>query len=214
MRGTTSATFVGTLFTTQFQSTSLLRGTTLPRPDSRSDTGISIHVPLARDDSGYGGRRSCSGYFNPRPSCEGRLMLGEIAGSEDEFQSTSLLRGTTRFPRERHNKRLISIHVPLARDDREEREAMTWEQIFQSTSLLRGTTRAKQLCSRMGKFQSTSLLRGTTCCCCRNSHYIKFQSTSLLRGTTRSGHGHGWHGRISIHVPLARDDARCNRYIT
>ena len=84
--------------TAEFQSTSLLRGTTAERgrhydryhisihvPLARDDqrnlrrhvihNAISIHVPLARDDSGYGGRRSCSGYFNPRPSCEGRPGL-------------------------------------------------------------------------------------------------------------------------------------------
>ena len=35
-------------------------------------------------------------HFNPRPSCEGRLALYSLRAINRAFQSTSLLRGTTR----------------------------------------------------------------------------------------------------------------------
>ena len=56
---------------------------------------ISIHVPRVRDDQL--GWRKCAGakHFNPRPSCEGRL----IANTPDTVMSD------------------ISIHVPRVRDD-------------------------------------------------------------------------------------------------
>ena len=56
-----------------FQSTSLLRGTTLLTASFKDSPWISIHVPLTRDD--------------PRKPPQRRLLF--------IFQSTSLLRGTT-----------------------------------------------------------------------------------------------------------------------
>ena len=104
-------------------------------------TPISIHVPLARDDQAasigaplnkhFNPRPSCEGRpareamrpsetdFNPRPSCEGRHTLRRAQDLTPAFQSTSLLRGTTSNARVRQIAMdAISIHVPLARDDR------------------------------------------------------------------------------------------------
>ena len=100
---------------------------------------ISIHVPLAGDDQGRPARRPAFWDFYPRPPCGGRLnrlpgqrrnehfyprppcggRLGDLDGraSVSGFLSTSPLRGTTarRFRCFRQSR--ISIHVPLAGDD-------------------------------------------------------------------------------------------------
>ena len=55
-----------------FQSTSLLRGTTIWCKSNQFRVFISIHVPLARDDMQYNSSRDLCFNFNPRPSCEGR----------------------------------------------------------------------------------------------------------------------------------------------
>ena len=78
---------------------------------------ISIHVPLARDDPHPCAAPERRRNFNPRPSCEGRRKLTEGVIPTGKFQSTSLLRGTTACNPLRPPQRVISIHVPLARDD-------------------------------------------------------------------------------------------------
>ena len=111
----------------KFQSTSLLRGTTRSATRWISKHGISIHVPLARDDLMIVSPIVSSSNFNPRPSCEGRL--------------TSYA----------HLYRLhkISIHVPLARDDLGNVVNLIPTKRFQSTSLLRGTTHTMSCSSSM-----------------------------------------------------------------
>ena len=100
---------------------------------------ISIHVPLAGDDSraGPGARRQrdfyprppCGGRpdggaeiledvdFYPRPPCGGRLLVCGPANFPTKFLSTSPLRGTTEEICDWFRVTDISIHVPLAGDD-------------------------------------------------------------------------------------------------
>ena len=102
---------------------------------------ISIHAPLARCDQyfrrrflpfpDFNPRTSCEvrlvdrdGFayivdFNPRTSCEVRLLPPAVAASETLiFQSTHLLRGATSYRCTITAYINISIHAPLARCDR------------------------------------------------------------------------------------------------
>ena len=81
----------------------------------------------------------------------------------------------------------ISIHVPLARDDLRALMVPPPVAVFQSTSLLRGTTRCTSLPdSRFSNFNPRPSCEGRRGC--------KNTSPPV--------------SRISIHVPLARDDGR------
>ena len=79
---------------------------------------ISIHVPRMRDDARKPEKEEDHGYFNPRPSHEGRLVN---IGDKQRVRLISI-----HVPRMRDDvnyegciKRLkISIHVPRMRDDR------------------------------------------------------------------------------------------------
>ena len=215
---------------TIFLSTSPLRGTTAEELGHADSIAISIHVPLAGDDKRQqtcaerrlyfyprppcGGRRLtalfrmlATRYFYPRPPCGGRLPASSCkswrfhfyprppCGGRHKsklywvwagiFLSTSPLRGTTHFNGEVNRVTHISIHVPLAGDDRCSTSIGQRRDRFLSTSPLRGTTSRKQLQILAFPFLSTSPLRGTT------------QKQTIL--------GLGWN--ISIHVPLAGDDA-------
>ena len=139
LRGTTAPFLPLSGVASRFQSTSLLRGTTPCNRYQYRHLLISIHVPLARDDNrrkafrltsaDFNPRPSCEGRpcyirmsraegnFNPRPSCEGRRNLNPFWRLTAEFQSTSLLRGTTAERGRHYDRYHISIHVPLARDD-------------------------------------------------------------------------------------------------
>ncbi len=147
----------------QFQSTSLVRGTTGSSSGSNESHSISIHVPRERDD--------------PQGRVLNLILLisihvprerdDRVHSAEQEqmksFQSTSLVRGTTykaipaklfivvisiHVPRERDDRSQcgcprslpISIHVPRERDDSSAHTATAVQSIFQSTSLVRGTT--------------------------------------------------------------------------
>ena len=154
--------------------------------------------------------RSFSEYFNPRPSCEGRHCVSVRPIRPFLFQSTSLLRGTTGRVRQFcFWSNGISIHVPLARDDGDARLLLFAMQIFQSTSLLRGTTIGAVTYYAFTGFQSTSLLRGTTpfpqifWAISRISIHVPLARDDSCRKFFE------WYFVISIHVPLARDDTIC-----
>ena len=147
------------------------------------------------------------------------------------FLSTSPLRGTTLLPSKKYREYEISIHVPLAGDDLRFVRRQVEVFVFLSTSPLRGTTRcATASLWRCRIFLSTSPLRGTTLieiltfsdtrdfyprppCGGRQAvpqqmiSDTAFLSTSPLRGTTAIPFHVGMLGSISIHVPLAGDDA-------
>jgi len=127
------------LTATAFQSTSLVRGTTSLRHTFATRCYISIHVPRTRDDlfifcvvlskvnfnprPSYEGRpeykrkNRVGNHFNPRPSYEGRLTGKKLEPYTIEFQSTSLVRGTTVTNSLVSFQTVISIHVPRTRDD-------------------------------------------------------------------------------------------------
>ena len=81
-----------------FQSTHLLRGATLELP----------RFP----------NMDCN--FNPRTSCEVRLLASAWLWIHYRFQSTHLLRGATKWLEGLGYQISISIHAPLARCDRAE----------------------------------------------------------------------------------------------
>ena len=78
---------------------------------------ISIHAPHARGDLPQMVQCFIRGYFNPRPSCEGRLDGKTTLAREKLFQSTPLMRGATFGDWIRDFSVRISIHAPHARGD-------------------------------------------------------------------------------------------------
>ena len=165
LRGTTCAGVGSSCHSCEFLSTSPLRGTTLlPVPRRAAPVHISIHVPLAGDDSGRAGDRPQGGisihvplagddfppalwavlcliFLSTSPLRGTTVVYLSRKGCLAIFLSTSPLRGTTRprykqgagsryfYPRPPCGGRRrghsgpvdaggISIHVPLAGDDR------------------------------------------------------------------------------------------------
>ena len=142
--------------------------------------------PLTREDRSTKTLATSGGSFNPLPSHEGRL------------------RRNRRF----YQRRSLSIHFPLPREDSMTAPSWMLTGYFQSTSLSRGKTAIIEDRYRRINFQSTSLSRGKTAE--RESQiaqiqafnplpshegrpsrrpekwgWISFQSTSLSRGKTQ-----------------------------
>ena len=211
-----------------FLSTSPLRGTTFRRVGGRAGIDISIHVPLAGDDSMFRllQRFLCISIHVP--------LAGDDSArcSAWQYKHISIhvpLAGDDIIDEAQEYGDDISIHVPLAGDDQAVRYSAL-AAVFLSTSPLRGTTvrvivfstpaeisihvplAGDDSCNygpdghRAG-FLSTSPLRGTTSI---SSLYTistsKFLSTSPLRGTTWPRRRRRCRKGISIHVPLAGDD--------
>ena len=101
---------------------------------------ISIHVPLAGDDVQRLTCQTSDFDFYPRPPCGGRLNGFWAVILSAQFLSTSPLRGTTLIAGHAHFAFCISIHVPLAGDDKETAQELKRISPFLSTSPLRGTT--------------------------------------------------------------------------
>ena len=129
---------------------------------------------------------SCSVmYFNPRSSCEERLMASSVSSEFRVFQSTLLMRGATVRP-----------------------PTVTMRTLFQSTLLMRGAT-APNISARTtsGDFNPRSSceerLDGILC-------QLRVQRISIHAPHARSDHdiGNGYTTKIiSIHAPHARSDA-------
>ena len=128
-----------------FQSTPLMRRETCGFIQITLLLSISIHSPHARGDdvgdheSGY--RR----YFNPLPSCEGRLEIPLVRG---QVQGISIHSPHARG--DIGNGRVdipirISIHSPHARGDGRPNRTTKRYYPFQSTPLMRGETRVRAL---------------------------------------------------------------------
>ena len=82
-----------------FQSTLLMRGATQRRERQSLADRISIHAPHARSDALFRcPNRTQSHHFNPRSSCEERLLASGGDTSIVLFQSTLLMRGATCSP--------------------------------------------------------------------------------------------------------------------
>ena len=147
--------------------------------------------------------------FNPRSSCEERLIPARSSLCSSIFQSTLLMRGATSFTICIHtNDIYISIHAPHARSDKQWSGHVITLFQFQSTLLMRGATRIDDSSRTTPEFQSTLLMRGATIyssiglrvhayfnprSSCEERHSqslilpqeIVFQSTLLMRGATR-----------------------------
>ena len=193
----------------QFQSTPLMRGATrhgrhagrfpnisIHAPHARGDLHsgrlpvahlISIHAPYARGDMTVRNFRCTGHYFNPRPSCEGRLKLWNAAGIVTVFQSTPLMRGATQS--------IQSLDLLCY--------------YFNPRSSCEG--RLSVWCSTPPRpaFQSTPLMRGAT--------LVGVLLQLLLVISIHAPHARGddiatptliASSRISIHAPHARGD-RC-----
>ena len=113
---------------------------------------MQIYVPLIPD-------------FNPRSSCEERLLIRLKPLSLRTFQSTLLMRGAT-----------VGQVCAMSEPGK-----------FQSTLLMRGATRRIPTAETLDcTFQSTLLMRGATGFTMCASVFKEFQSTLLMRGATSS----------------------------
>ena len=104
--------------TIQFQSTPLMRGETWE--SARTDRTVPTFqsTPLMRGETRNVGRRTHNDlYFNPLPSCEGRLLVDDEFFQIYTFQSTPLMRGETNADATVTDALGISIHSPHARGD-------------------------------------------------------------------------------------------------
>ena len=129
-----------------FQSTPLMRGATRrrtpagrparyfnPRPSCEGrpfPVGaepegylISIHAPHARGDADGASKATIAASFQSTPLMRGATSLHLHHPCMQKFQSTPLMRGATQHGRKRGDYRLISIHAPHARGDREREHA-------------------------------------------------------------------------------------------
>ena len=168
MRGATT-TIPKYVTAIQFQSTLLMRGATPEGIGGDDGRAISIHAPHARSDTSRSPsivrRRT---HFNPRSSCEERLLPlhrwrsgPAISIHAPHARSDAKERGVFAAdwdfnPRssceERHHqvreeaRRVceISIHAPHARSDQPFLARPQEAKIFQSTLLMRGATSASQ----------------------------------------------------------------------
>ena len=109
-------------------------------------------------------------YFYPRPPCGGRQVTVGV----------------------RHNLATISIHVPLAGDDRCWDGSSGGKRDFYPRPPCGGRPFDDTILPPQKVFLSTSPLRGTTGRSSSHPFYIKFLSTSPLRGTTGQDLP-GWH---------------------
>ena len=214
-----------------FQSASLVGGTTRYSKIRFLSNPISIRVPRGRDDIVYRGGKpyrvisirvprgrddkpDCpylfhAGYFNPRPSWEGR----------QEYEvGCKILLG-------------ISIRVPRGRDDPAQSRCLRALVSFQSASLVGGTTTGQADIFRLRddfnprpswegrpgsvmevspvqpRFQSASLVGGTTFCRIALPSGVRyFNPRPSWEGRPRAGGVYRNYGEISIRVPRGRDD--------
>ncbi len=105
------------LIPTVFQSTHLVWGATVTIPRNKREEGISIHAPRVRCDASRPKERRPFCYFNPRTSCEVRLMGSDGTPRKIIFQSTHLVWGATSVGLAAYVRTCISIHAPRVRCD-------------------------------------------------------------------------------------------------
>ena len=191
---------------------------------------ISIHSPHARGDSS-----SCvvivhQDYFNPLPSCEGRLGALDAEYNPIEFQSTPLMRGETLSTlvgivsesnfnplpscEGRHSSDLqltdSSDFNPLPSCEGRLSQARYYAhaEIFQSTPLMRGETCAEHVSNRATLISIHSPhARGDLAILATRLYPHPFQSTPLMRGETTKFLVFSSRHSISIHSPHARGDS-------
>ena len=86
--------------------------------DALYDRCISIHVPIAGNDPFLLKPDMWFCYFNPRSHCRERLNDTVAPACQYAFQSTFPLQGTTPGHIRSQGRDIISIHVPIAGNDR------------------------------------------------------------------------------------------------
>ena len=147
-------------------------------------------------------------HFYPRPPCGGRLVPQALFGFIFFISIHVPLAGDDRWGAHKVSKVRISIHVPLAGDDRNRPCGRFLTSLFLSTSPLRGTTprRYKHVTGRL-HFYPRPPCGGRPGTFARRLCRLSFLSTSPLRGTTGRRSPGAAARAISIHVPLAGDDA-------
>ena len=209
-------------------------------PHARSDSAeekhhehgqISIHAPHARSDATAARAQTDKRYFNPRSSCEERLLTASRISATVGFQSTLLMRGATRYLCWYIVRDNISIHAPHARSDDDAIDDGYRPCKFQSTLLMRGATldnlalavrdrisihapHARSDMMIIFKYQRVRDFNPRSSCEERRDGSLKldfkqkFQSTLLMRGATAAVAAYDHFNGISIHAPHARSDWR------
>ena len=123
-----------------FQSTPLMRGATDGRLVEPHALVVSIHAPHARGDARAARYRPPTRRFNPRPSCEGRLLRFWLANACNH----------------------VSIHAPHARGDRALCGGDGLGKGFNPRPSCEGRLLLLGLHGLADEFQSTPLMRGAT----------------------------------------------------
>ena len=139
-----------------------MRGATISVRNIAVMLDISIHAPHARSDSYPCFLAPSTNNFNPRSSCEERLLINLLYSDYLRFQSTLLMRGAT------------ILCVTTAR-----------RLLFQSTLLMRGATTAKALSMSVTEnFNPRSSCEERLLTIVPPLMTMIFQSTLLMRGAT------------------------------
>ena len=147
-------------------------------------TNISIHVPIAGNDSPCSFRPSGTKYFNPRSHCRERLadMLG--TSKAYIFQSTFPLQGTTIAGRRRRPRPGISIHVPIAGNDCIHHKEHYQDRYFNLRSHCRERPFRRKWIQARRNFNPRSHCRERQKKFSEETKKEAFQSTFPLQGTT------------------------------
>ena len=172
---------------------------------------ISIHVPLAGDDGFPVQAAHLRPNFYPRPPCGGRLFVFKWLFAALKFLSTSPLRGTTAGPDPARAASAISIHVPLAGDDRTEELKSLKTSISIHVPLAGDDCWFAARQTSPQNFYPRPPCGGRPAASFAAATFTAFLSTSPLRGTTEEICDWFRVTDISIHVPLAGDDSRALR---
>ena len=175
-----------------FQSTFPSRGTTYPFFPAVQLIDISIHVPLAGND----------------------LSFSAPQTGTKKFQSTFPSRGTTCSHTAGLPPQNISIHVPLAGNDGRKNSLFAQRENFNPRSPRGERPDFFVLVSSREYFNPRSPRGERPSAYVTKSGMSEFQSTFPSRGTTRRSISIPVHEFISIHVPLAGNDATCPRDVS
>ena len=123
-----------------FLSTSPLRGTTSCEKSTVSMFAFLSTSPLRGTTASCSGQGLCRRYFYPRPPCGGRPWIARRRSGRTHFYPRPPCGGRRTAPTTDFLRQIISIHVPLAGDDRQRTVTTLADGTFLSTSPLRGTT--------------------------------------------------------------------------
>ena len=146
-------------------------------------------------------------HFNPRSSCEERLLLRTDSGRPSYFNPRSSCEERLSSVGAGNVATSISIHAPHARSDEEHGKAYDQQRISIHAPHARSDWRRRIRTASVARFQSTLLMRGATAAADKATQEASFQSTLLMRGATfASAILVPLADVISIHAPHARSD--------